>query len=59
MFGKVTVFDYAKEAEYYTNEPYASCTEEEVIVDIVYIGGAMSGVALSMLTLGALATIMN
>ncbi len=58
-FGKVTVFDYAKESEYYTNEPWASCTEEEEVVDIVYIGGALGGAALGVATLGALATIMN
>jgi len=58
-FGKVTVFDYAKESEYYTNEPWASCTEEEVVVDIVYIGGALGGVALGTATLAALATLMN
>jgi hypothetical protein len=58
-FGKVTVLDYAKESEYYTSEPYASCTEEVETVDIVYIGGALGGMALGMATLGALATIMN
>jgi hypothetical protein len=58
-YGKVTVFDYAKETEYFTNEPWASCTEEEETVDIVYIGGALGGMALGMATLGALATIMN
>jgi hypothetical protein len=56
-FDKITVFDYANESEYYTNEPWASCTEEVEVVDIIYIGGAMSGAALSLATLGALATI--
>jgi hypothetical protein len=57
-FGKVSVFDYAKESEYYTKAQYISCADEEVKVDIVYIGGALDGIVLGMATLGALATIM-